>query len=269
MIGEIRASLGLSATVVSLLTTIPVFVFGAFAFLTPGLTRRLGMHRLLGLVPLVLATGNLLRHEPSMTALFAGTVLVGSAIAVGNVVMPAAIKQDFAHRAGLMMGLYTMSLFVGAAFASGLTAPLSPVLGGGWRGCAGDLGAPGRAGPSRVVAAVAPLARTPALRQCGRRRPGRPRPLAAGSDPHRPHRHRRHRVHGAAERQLLHDGDLGADHPAGRRDGRDRRRRHDRLLRLPRRARRPARADPRRTDAADVVAARRGRLCSSAPPISG
>ena len=34
VIGEIRASLGLSATVVSLLTTIPVFVFGAFAFLS-------------------------------------------------------------------------------------------------------------------------------------------------------------------------------------------------------------------------------------------
>ena len=124
VVGEIRASLGLSATVVSLLTTIPVFVFGAFAFLTPGLTRRLGMHRLLGLVLLVLAAGNLLRHEPSMTVLFTGTVLVGIAIAVGNVVMPAAIKQGFAHRAGLMMGLYTMSLFVGAAFASGLTAPL-------------------------------------------------------------------------------------------------------------------------------------------------
>ena len=48
VVGEIRASLGLSATVVSLLTTIPVFVFGAFAFLTPGLTRRLGMHRQIG-----------------------------------------------------------------------------------------------------------------------------------------------------------------------------------------------------------------------------
>jgi CP family cyanate transporter-like MFS transporter len=133
VIGDIRASLGLSATAVSLLTTIPVFVFGAFAFLTPGLTRRLGMHRLLGAVLLVLAAGILLRLQPSMPSLFTGTVLLGIAIAVGNVVMPAAIKQDFAHRAGLMMGLYTMSLFVGAALASGLTAPLLPVLGGSWR----------------------------------------------------------------------------------------------------------------------------------------
>lgn len=133
VIGDIRASLGLSATTVSLLTTIPVVVFGAFAFLTPGLTRRLGMHRLLGVVLLVLAAGILLRLQPSMPALFAGTVLVGAAIAVGNVVMPAAIKQDFSHRIGVMMGLYTMALFVGAAFASGVTAPLLPVLGGSWR----------------------------------------------------------------------------------------------------------------------------------------
>ena len=80
VIGDIRASLGLSATTVSLLTTIPVVVFGAFAFLTPGLTRRLGMHRLLGVVLLVLAAGILLRLQPSMLALFAGTVLVGAAI---------------------------------------------------------------------------------------------------------------------------------------------------------------------------------------------
>jgi CP family cyanate transporter-like MFS transporter len=133
VLGEVRASLGLSATAASLLTTIPVFAFGAFAFLTPGLTRRIGMHRLLGITMLVLAAGILLRLHPSLLALFAGTVLVGAAIAVGNVVMPAAIKRDFAHRAGLMMGLYSTALFVGAAVASGLSAPLLPAVGGGWR----------------------------------------------------------------------------------------------------------------------------------------
>lgn len=133
VLGDIRVSLGLSATSASLLTTIPVFAFGAFAFLTPGLTRRFGMHRLLGLTMAVLAVGILLRLHPSLLALFAGTVLVGVAIAVGNVVMPAVIKQDFAHRSGLMMGLYSAALFVGAAIASGLTAPLLAVMDGSWR----------------------------------------------------------------------------------------------------------------------------------------
>lgn len=129
----IRSSLGLSATTASLLTTIPVFTFGAFAFVTPGLTRRIGMHRLLGVAMVVLAAGIVLRLHPSLAALFTGTVLVGAAIAVGNVVMPAAIKQDFSHRAGLMMALYSTALFVGPAIASGLTAPMRPALGGSWR----------------------------------------------------------------------------------------------------------------------------------------
>jgi len=133
VLAEIRQTLGLSATAASLLTTIPVFAFGVFAFLTPGLTRRIGMHRLLGVTMLTLAAGILLRLHPSLLALFAGTVLVGAAIAVGNVVMPAAIKQDFAHRAGLMMGLYSTALFVGAALASGLTAPLVTALDGKWQ----------------------------------------------------------------------------------------------------------------------------------------
>lgn len=133
VLGEIRTSLGLSAELVSLLTTIPVFAFGALAFFTPMLTRRIGMHRLLGIALVVLAAGIALRLHPSLVALFTGTVLVGAAIAIGNVVMPTAIKHDYAHRAGLMMGLYSTSLYVGAALASGLTAPLEPVFGGNWR----------------------------------------------------------------------------------------------------------------------------------------
>ncbi|MEU3984039.1 MFS transporter [Streptomyces sp. NPDC026672] len=133
VLSDIRADLGLSTTVASLLTTVPVVAFGAFAFLTPGLTRRLGMHRLLGVVMVAMTAGLLLRLEPSLSALLGGTVVVGAAIAVANAVMPAAIKHDFAHRTSLMMGLYSTALFLGAALASGLTVPLVSSLGGHWR----------------------------------------------------------------------------------------------------------------------------------------
>lgn len=133
VLSQIQAETGLSETTAGLLTTIPVFAFGAFAFLTPRLIRRFGMHKLLGLTMIVLAAGIALRLAPSMPTLFVGTIIVGAAIAIGNVVMPAAIKADFAHRAGLMMGLYSTALFVGAAIASGLTVPLLPLLGGSWR----------------------------------------------------------------------------------------------------------------------------------------
>jgi CP family cyanate transporter-like MFS transporter len=129
----IRDDLGLSATAASLLTTIPVVAFGAFAFLTPWLTRRLDMHQLLGLAMAALAAGIGLRRQPSLASLFAGTVIVGAAIAIANVVMPAVIKHDFPRRVGPWMGVYSTALFLSAAIADGLTVPLLPLAGGQWR----------------------------------------------------------------------------------------------------------------------------------------
>lgn len=133
VLGAILDDVQLSATTASLLTTIPVFAFGAFAFLTPSLTQRFGMHRVLGTIMIILAAGIALRLQPSLAALLGGTILVGAAIAIGNVLLPTAIKSDFAHRAGLMMGLYSTALFLGAALASGLTVPMLPLFGGSWR----------------------------------------------------------------------------------------------------------------------------------------
>ncbi|KQV00641.1 MFS transporter [Microbacterium sp. Root322] len=130
----IERDLGIPSAAAGLLTTIPVFAFGAFAFLTPTLTRRIGLHRLLALTMVVVAVGIGTRLLDSPVALFGGTVLVGAGIAVANVCMPAVIKQDFAHRLGLMMGLYSTALFVGAAAAAAFTVPLMTALDGSWRG---------------------------------------------------------------------------------------------------------------------------------------
>jgi MFS transporter, CP family, cyanate transporter len=130
---SIRDSLGLPAAALSLLTTIPVVAFGAFAFAAPWLTRRLGLHQLLGLAMAALAVGIGLRRQPGLVSLFAGTVVVGAAIAIANVVMPAVIKQDFPRRTGPWMSVYSVSLFLSAATADGLTVPLLPAVGGSWR----------------------------------------------------------------------------------------------------------------------------------------
>jgi MFS transporter, CP family, cyanate transporter len=165
---SIRDDLGLSATVASLLTTIPVVAFGAFAFLAPWLTRRLGMHQLVGLAMATLAVGIGLRRQPSLASLFAGTVIVGASIAIANVVLPAVIKQDFPERVGPWMSVYSTALFLSAAIADGLTVPLLPLVGGHWRPALAlwtvpavaacliwlpqFFRAPGRAGPSHEAA---------------------------------------------------------------------------------------------------------------------
>ena len=133
VLGPIRADTGLSAAAAGLLTALPVVCFGAFAPVAPRLARRLGMGAALAGAMAVLTGGILVRLLPSAVALFAGTLLVGVAIAVANVLLPAVIKRDFAAHVGLMTGLYVMAFSVGASLAAGGTVPLQEATGMGWR----------------------------------------------------------------------------------------------------------------------------------------
>jgi len=129
VLDDIERDTGVSATVAGLLNTVPVVCFGLFALATPALIRRLGMERLLLLAMTVVTAGIALRLLSPLVALFVGTAVIGAGIAVGNTVLPGLIKQDFSQRAGLMTGLYSVSLFLGAAVSAGLTVPWSTPLG--------------------------------------------------------------------------------------------------------------------------------------------
>jgi CP family cyanate transporter-like MFS transporter len=142
VLGDIQHDTGMSAAVAGLLNTVPVVCFGLFALSTPRLIRRFGMKRLLLLAMIVIAAGIALRLLSPLAALFAGTAVLGGGIAVGNVLLPGLIKQDFSRRASLMTGLYSVMLFVGAAISAGLTVPLEHVTGLGWRPTIALWGAP-------------------------------------------------------------------------------------------------------------------------------
>jgi CP family cyanate transporter-like MFS transporter len=62
-----------------------------------------------------------------------GTIVIGAAITVGNVVVPVVVRRDFpAERVGIVTGIYTAALNTGAMITSLLTAPLAQAI--GWRG---------------------------------------------------------------------------------------------------------------------------------------
>lgn len=130
---QIQASLGLSSAMAGLLTTIPVVCFGAVAFAVPAMRRRASDHVLLAGALVALIAGIALRLAPSVLALFAGTVVLGAAIALSNVVLPSVVRAEFATRIPLMMGLYSMALSAGAAAGAGLTVPFERALRIGWR----------------------------------------------------------------------------------------------------------------------------------------
>src|SRR5205823_1652613 len=105
----------MSATVVSLLTSLPLLCFGLLAPIAPRMGRRFGMERSLLAAMALVVVGTAIRLVDSEIALFGGSVVIGAGIAVGNVLLPSLIKRDFPHRVGSMMGVYSMTLFTGAA----------------------------------------------------------------------------------------------------------------------------------------------------------
>lgn len=133
LIDTISDSFGLSSTTAGLLTALPVLFFGISAPVAPRLAHRFGIEQTIFGALVVLMAGIALRLIASPAALFGGSVLIGIGIGVCNVVLPALIKRDFAHRSGLMTGLYSMTLSGGAAVAAGLTVPIDDALGGRWR----------------------------------------------------------------------------------------------------------------------------------------
>ncbi len=120
---ELSARLGLSATAITVLATIPVLCFGLFSGVAAPLSRRFGEERvLLGSLALV-AVGLVLRGALPGSLLYPGTVLASGAIALMNVLLPSLIKRRQPGRAGLLIGVYLLSLAVGAVFGSLLAVP--------------------------------------------------------------------------------------------------------------------------------------------------
>jgi len=133
LLEAIRSGLGMSASSIGFLITLPVLCFGLFAPLAPRLLRYGSAEQgvLLSLLTLVLGVG--LRSVFGAVGLFAGTLLAGIGISVIMVLLPSIIKQRAPQRAGLMMGLYSMTICMGAAIGAGATVPLQNLAGGDWR----------------------------------------------------------------------------------------------------------------------------------------
>lgn len=131
---QIQDAEQLSATAAGILTALPVLCFGLLAPVAPPLARRIGIEGALLAALVLLIAGFVLRSAGSLWALFVGTAVIGTAIAIGNVLLPSLIKRDFAHRTGMMTGLYTMAIALGGALAAGVTMPIARAAGFGWRG---------------------------------------------------------------------------------------------------------------------------------------
>jgi CP family cyanate transporter-like MFS transporter len=131
---DLRQDLGMGAAAAALLTALPVACFGVGAFAGPALSRRLGIDTALTAAMALLVVGAVARVLGGTALLFAGTVLVGAAIAVGNVLLPALVRRDFPARIGVVTGIYTSTVAITSTLAALVAVPLADATGSGWRG---------------------------------------------------------------------------------------------------------------------------------------
>jgi Cyanate permease len=134
IVAQIQGTFGLSGALTGLLTTLPLIAFGLCSPAAPRIAARIGTERALLGASVVLAAAIAVRSLPDVFALFAGTALLGAAIAIANVLLPSLVKREYPQRVGLMTGVYTVAMNLGAAVGSGLSVPLTEELGVSWQG---------------------------------------------------------------------------------------------------------------------------------------
>ncbi|RST61388.1 MFS transporter [Siminovitchia terrae] len=134
LIPFIRDDLGISHALAGTITTLPLLAFAFLSPFAPKIATRLGMERTILFSLILLTVGLITRSMLSAGFLFGGTIMIGLAIAVGNVLLPGYIKMNFPYRIGVMTGIYAVFMNVFGALGSGLSVPISTIKGMGWKG---------------------------------------------------------------------------------------------------------------------------------------
>lgn len=133
LLDVIRTGYDLTTSEVGLLTTLPLLAFGLISPLAAGIARRFSIERSLFVALILICLGIVLRAFPSPAWLFIGTAVIGSGIALGNVLLPGLIKRDLSDHVAKMTGAYSVVMGGAAALGSALVVPLA-LHGLGWRG---------------------------------------------------------------------------------------------------------------------------------------
>lgn len=132
LLPQIGPDLQINAGVQGLLGSVPLLTFAVVSPLVHFLSRRIGMERAILAAMLLLAGGMAIRSFAGVAGLWVGTIVIGTAIAIGNVLVPALTKRDYSAHISRATGVYAACISIGAAIAAAVAVPLSSII--GWRG---------------------------------------------------------------------------------------------------------------------------------------
>lgn len=133
IITSIQADIGLSSVAAGLLTGLPVLLFALFTPAASAVIRRAGPEAAVLLCLAGVLVGTVIRSLGSTPVVLVGTVIIGAAIAVGNIVVPVIIRRDVSwRRVSVVTAAYTAALNVGSMITALGTAPLAAAVGWRW-----------------------------------------------------------------------------------------------------------------------------------------
>ncbi|WP_035286338.1 MFS transporter [Brevibacillus massiliensis] len=133
LLGTIRETLGMSGSMASLLTSLPVLCMGFFAPAAIKLGSRWSIERTIAYCLLLIGAATAARYVVNSSWLMLLTAfLAGIGIAIIGPLLSGFIKENFSNPSAIV-GVYSMSLVVGAAFGSGLAVPLQTAFHHSWQ----------------------------------------------------------------------------------------------------------------------------------------
>ncbi|WNM25312.1 MFS transporter [Demequina capsici] len=132
LVSDIQADLHLDAPTAGLLTSIPALCFGLLTPAASWLLGRVGINH--GMLYCLggIVVGSVVRSFAGLAGLLAGTVVIGAALAIGNIAVPMLIGRQFRHRAALLMSAYSASVNIMVAFVTATAVPIALVTGWRW-----------------------------------------------------------------------------------------------------------------------------------------
>ena len=133
VLDQIIESFNLGASQAGMLITLPLIAFALASPLATALAKRQGLEVSLFIALILIGLGLGSRFIDSKFMLYIGTAIIGSGIAIGNVLLPSLIKRDFPHKVAVMTSSYVLAMGIFSGSYSALIIPLSAYKDIGWQ----------------------------------------------------------------------------------------------------------------------------------------
>ncbi|MCA4158212.1 MFS transporter [Priestia megaterium] len=130
----ITKDLGMSSTLASLLTSIPLLCFGFCSLFAGRLANRYQPEKIITFAITCIGIATFLRaFTNSSTYLLITALLIGAGIGVVSPLLSGFIKSHFPDKAASMISIYSTSMVVGTSISIGLTTPLQHWFNHSWK----------------------------------------------------------------------------------------------------------------------------------------